>query len=37
MVQGAIAGAADTWLRRAARRRDLEAALTAMIRTAITG
>ena len=37
MVQGAIAGAADTWLRRAARRRDLEDALAAMLRTAITG
>lgn len=36
MVQGAIAGAAATWLRRAARRRDLEDTLVAMIRTAIT-
>lgn len=35
MVQGAIVGAADTWLLRAARRRDLEDALVAMIRTAI--
>lgn len=37
MIQGAIAGAADTWLRRAARRRDLEDTLVAMVRTAITG
>lgn len=37
MVQGAIVGAADTWLLRAARRRDLEDALVAMIRTAIHG
>ena len=37
MVQGAIVGAANTWLRRAARRRDLEDALVAMIRTAISG
>ena len=37
MVQGAIVGAADTWLLRAARRRDLEDALVAMIRTAILG
>ncbi len=36
MVQGAIVGAADTWMRRGARRRDLEDALVAMIRTAVT-